>query len=896
MSKTFYIIDGHSHLYAAYYAIRNLSSPSGEPTNATYGMTSVVLKLLRDNKPDYLVAVFDPPGKTFRFDIYEQYKANRPPMPDDLSIQVKRIAEVLTALSVPVIVVDGFEADDVIATLCKLAREQQVETFICSKDKDLEQLLSPDVKMYDTKEDRVLDAAKLNETKGITPQQVVDALALIGDPVDNVPGVPGVGPKTAVKLVQKYGSLDAIIAHADELSGKIKTFLDEKGNVEKLMLSRKLVTLRDDAPVAPRWDQWRVRPADPEKVRTLFTQLGFSRFLEQLGVRKQSKEVQESARTGAPVCELICDESALDKLLSQLAGRKLICVDTETTGVNPVDADLVGISVSWQAGKAYYIPVRASDGRCLPLEMVVRKLKPILEDPDIGKCGQNLKYDITVLKNVGIELAGIEFDTMIASYVLNPQRGVHNLDALAEIWLGYHTTKIAELIGKGQQQLTLDLVDTQQVAQYAGEDAEVAYRLRGVLAEQLKQHRLEKLFREVEMPLVQVLAEMEFNGVAIDTQVLARMSNSLADQVSALTRRIHESVGHQFNLDSPKQLAEVLFDKLGLPVVKRTRTGRSTDVAVLEQLAGRHEVPKLILEYRQLSKLKNTYVDTLPEMISPRTGRLHASFNQTVTATGRLSSSDPNLQNIPIRTELGRQIRAAFVPSQPHAVLLTSDYSQVELRLLAHFSRDEQLTRAFHEDQDIHAFVASQVFGVPLGQVTGDQRRVAKTVNFGIIYGQTPFGLAKTLGISRTEAERFIKAYFKKYAGVRAFIDQCIKQARDTGHVRTILDRRRPIPEIASKNPAQRSFAERTAVNTVVQGSAADLIKIAMINIHRLIKQKDLPAKMLIQVHDELVFEVPQEQVHSAAEQIEQQMCTALKLNVPLKVDLAWGKNWMEVK
>jgi DNA polymerase-1 len=896
MAKTLYILDGHSHLYAAYYAIRTLSSPSGEPTNAVYGMTSVALKIVREHQPDYIIAVFDPPGKTFRDEIYAEYKAHRPPMPDDMVPQVTRIRQVLEALGVPVLMVNGFEADDVIATLTRKALSEGLEVVIASKDKDLEQLLGEQVRLYDSTNEKFTDAETLKQEKGISPDQVIDVLALVGDTADNVPGIPGVGPKTAVKMIHEYGNMDNMIAHRDKLPAKAREFLSEPTNAEKLKLSQTLVTLRYDAPLEFMPQAWRAEIPDKGRLAALFAELGFNRFIQQLGLETPEPLLENHVTvTEKPTFSQVRSLEELEKLVRRFADEEQLSVDTETTSPEPMRADLVGISLCCDESRAYYVPLRSPDCQHLPPDKALGIVRPLLEDPKIEKIGQNLKYDQIVLRNAGIELAGIAFDTMIASYVLDPSRLRHNLDHLAETFLGYKTIKITELIGTGRGQLTMDQVATQRVTDYAAEDALVAFRLARVFEERLRQENLRELFQTVEMPLVAVLADMEYNGVTIDTEKLSKLSGRLTRQLDQLTGKIHEAVGRPFNIDSPKQLANVLFDELKLSSTKMTKTGRSTDVSVLEQLAWQHPVPKLVLEYRQLAKLKNTYVDKLPAMLNPRTGKIHTSFNQAVTATGRLSCSDPNLQNIPIRSEIGRQIRSAFVPAdRANDVLLTCDYSQVELRLLAHLSGDENLVRAFKEDHDIHAFVASQIFDVDIAQVTEDQRRVAKTVNFGIIYGQTPHGLAQTLGASRGEAQTFISSYFKRYAQAKRFIDECINRARESGQATTILGRRRPIPEIASRTPALRNFGERTAVNTVVQGSAADMIKIAMVNIHQQIKAGRLSATMLIQVHDELVFEVPKTCVEDHADKISGLMSHAIDLAIPLKVDATWGGSWLE--
>jgi DNA polymerase-1 len=907
MSKKLYIIDGHSHLYASFYAIRNLTSPTGQPTNAVYGMTAVMLKILRDHHPDYLVTVFDPPGKTYRDSLFAEYKANRPPMPEDLVSQLPIIQQVLIGMGITTITTPGFEADDLIACLARQAVKQSIEVVICSKDKDLEQLISPGITIYDTTKDKKTDAESLLVEKGLTPAQVVDYLALMGDAVDNVPGLPGVGPKTAQKLIKEFGSIEKILENPDKLPPKVKIYLDDPANVEKLYLSKKLVTLLDEVPFDFEPEKWQPTIPDRDHLAQLFTQLGFTRFLQQLGlcsVMPPQDSVELAATTAAPTdkpkFEQIRSFDQLRELVKKWSACEKLAMDTETTSVDAMNCELVGLSFATDATTGWYLPIKTNDAQHLNGPEALAIVKPLLENPAVKKIGQNLKYDLLVLKNNDIETAGIYFDTMIASYLLDPCRPSHGMDYLANEFLKYETTKISELIGPTDslfQQATLDQVATDRVTNYSAEDAWVTYRLYETFSPKLKEAGLMELFTKIEMPMMLVLVEMEFAGVAIDTDKLRKLSKELRDRTIKLSDEIFKLSGRVFNIDSPKQLAEVLFDELKLPATKLTKTGRSTDVQVLEELAWKHPMPKLVLEYRQLIKLKNTYIDKLPIMLNPRTHRIHTSFNQTITATGRLSSSEPNLQNIPIRSEIGKQIRSAFVPSDPKTnCLLTCDYSQVELRLLAHLSHDEHLISAFKNDRDIHAFVASQVFGVDINLVTSDQRRVAKTVNFGIIYGQTAHGLAQTLGIGRSEAQLFIDNYFKQYPRVRGFINQCIEEAKKTGYATTMMGRRRAIPDINSKNPNQRSFAERTAVNTVVQGSAADMIKIAMINIASEIHRNLIPAKMLIQVHDELVFEVPQEHSQNALAKIVELMSTAMTLEVPVKVDAACGENWLESK
>jgi DNA polymerase-1 len=918
MAKTLYIIDGHAHIYAAYYAPmkQRLTSPSGEPTKATYIFTMALFGLLEKQKPDMLVVALDSAAPTFRSDLFAEYKAHRPPMPDDMPVQVRRIEQILEAMRIPVLRVDGFEADDIIGTLAKKAGDG-IEVFICSKDKDLLQCLDHRVRAFDMKTGKVLDRGAMREEMGIGPEQIVDCLALEGDAVDNVPGVPLIGEKTARELIRTYGSLDNLYAHIDEIKGKrgenIRQFR------EQAYVSRELVTLDCDVPVALDYAAFAVKDPDREQLTALFTELGFSRLLGRLN---PPQSAAESPADSAPAVEappsptpsdpakvasagrmphqytLVDTPEKLADLAAGLRRQKLISVDTETTSRNAVRAELVGISFSWEPCRAFYVPVRGPLGSShLDVATVRRVVAPILADESIRKVGQNLKYDLIVLRNAQMPVRGVYFDTMVASYCLDPERTSHSLDNLALDFLRHECIPIVSLIGKGRNQLTFDLVDLAAACEYSGEDADITYRMYRLFEEQLdREPQLKRLFHEVEMPLVEVLAEMEYNGVSIDTGLLRRMSGELDDALSHVAERIYATAGTVFNIDSPKQLAEVLFDRLKLQSRQFGRDGRSTDAEVLDHLADQHPIADMILEYRTLAKLKGTYVDKLPLLIDPRTGRLHASFNQTVTATGRLSSSNPNLQNIPARTELGRKIRAAFVPAKEGDCILSADYSQIELRLLAHFSGDKAMRAAFAADQDIHRFVASQIYNVPLEAVTGEMRSRCKTVNFGIIYGQGAQGLARTIHISPAEAKQFIEEYFARYGSIRAFIEQCIDRARRTGYAETILGRKRAIVDIKSKNGGRRAQAERLAVNTVIQGSAADLIKVAMIAIARRIEAERLPIKMILQVHDELVFELPAAEAEEHAQWISKAMATAIRFDVPIKVDTTYGPSWLADK
>ena len=916
MAKTLYIIDGHAHIYAAHFAPmrQQLSSPSGEPTKATFIFTNAILGLIEKQRPDMIAVAMDCKAPTFRTTVFAEYKANRPPMPEELPVQVDRIKEILGAMRIPVLCLDGYEADDIIGTLAKKAAADGIDVLICSKDKDILQLLDHNVRTFDIKTGKITDSETMKQEMGITPRQIVDCLALEGDAIDNVPGVPLIGEKTARELIRQYGDLDNLYAHADEIQGKRGENL--RNAREQAFLSRRLVTLDCHVPVEIDYDALALKEADRDRLAEIFTALGFARLLTQLGARADRRTPSDaapvstalapmlptrdltqrgSAATVAHTYTLVDTAEKFGAFMADLRKQKLISVDTETTSVNAMRADLVGISFSWEPGRAFYLAVRGPLGsRHLDIAVVRRELGPILADERVKKIGQNLKYDMIVLRNARMPLGGVHFDTMVASYVLDPERMSHSLDNLALDLLNYESIPIVSLIGKGKNQLTFDLVDLDAACEYSGEDADITYQMYLCLRDRLeKEPQLNRLFHEVEMPLVEVLTEIEHNGVSIDTGLLRKMSGELDAAIGQAAEQIFAQAGTVFNIDSPKQLAEVLFDKLKLTPGRIGKANRSTDADVLDGLADQHPIAGLILEYRTLGKLKNTYVDKLGAIIGPKTGRVHTSFNQTVTATGRLSSSNPNLQNIPIRTELGRKIRGAFVPEKENDCILSADYSQIELRLLAHFSGDETLRAAFAADQDIHRFVASQIYDVPLDQVTSEMRSRCKTVNFGIIYGQGALGLARTIGMSPAEAKQFIAEYFARYGSIRAFIDECIAKAKRTGYAETILGRRRRIADIKSNNPGFRAQAERLAVNTVIQGSAADLIKVAMVTIHRRIKTEQLPIRMILQVHDELVFEVPVAEAEKHAKWIADEMTNAIRFDVPLKVDTKCGPSWL---
>jgi len=914
MAKTLYIIDGHAHIYAAYFAPmrQRLTSPAGEPTKATYIFTTAMIGLIQRRKPDMLVVAMDSIAPTFRSEMYSQYKANRPPMPDDMPIQIKQIEQILEAMNIPMLRVEGFEADDIIGTLAKKAGADGYDCLICSKDKDVLQLLDDHISTFDIKTDTAMGAVKMVEKMGIRPEQFTDCLALQGDTSDNVPGIPDVGPKTALDWIRKYGSIEDLYKHIDQIKGKRAENL--KKFKEQLTLGKKLVTIDCDIPLNVDYDALAVKEFDKEKLAGIFTELGFNRLLTQLGLldarssddrrpvemldSRQVSGIRQpaSTKTVSHDYRLIDMQGKFDRFVNELKKQKYFALDTETTSVQPMRADLVGINFSWRQQSGFYLPVRAPMGaKHLDLKTVRRELATILADENVKKIGQNIKYDMLVLQNAGMPVKGIYFDTMVASYCLDPGRRNHSLDQMALDFLNYECVPISALIGKGKNQLTFDMVDTEAACEYAAEDADITWQLYLNLKNRLDaEPLLKKLFFEVEMPLVSVLAAIEYNGVSLDTKLLREMSGKLNEAVKELSDRIYEQAGTVFNIDSPKQLAEIIFDRLGLKSIRVGKASRSTDAAVLEQLAGQHPIVELILQHRMLSKLQNTYVDKLGSLINLRTGRVHASFNQTVTATGRLSSSDPNLQNIPIRTELGSKVRSAFIPEDKDGCILSGDYSQVELRLLAHFSKDQALTAAFAADQDIHRFVASQIFNVPLDEVTSEMRSRCKAVNFGIIYGQGAFGLSRSIGISQAEAKKFIEDYFARYKSIRKFMDDCIAKAKHTGYAKTILHRRRKITNLANKNYNKRAQAERLAVNTVIQGSAADLIKIAMITIQRKIEKEHLPVKLILQVHDELVFELPAAEAEKRASWISKEMTEAIRLDVPLKVDISYGPTWLK--
>ena len=898
------LFDGHALVHRAFHALPPLSvTRTGEPTGAVYGFASMLLKVLADFKPTHWAMALDSPGPTFRHKKFEKYKAHRPPTPDELKIQLARVRELIKSFNLPSFEVPSYEADDIIGTICKKASEQDIDILIVTGDTDTLQLVSPHVRVLTPKPGKrfsdtiIYDEAAVQQRYELSPNQLTNFKGLKGDPSDNIPGVRGIGEKTATKLIQAFGSIESIYQHIDEVTPpKAKEALQQ--NEQAARQSKELVTIDTDVPIDFDLDACRVSTYERGKVAELFRELEFSSLLPKLPETMTEEEkaapVETQVSGEAADYQIVDTAEAFNKVIGALSHAESFVFDVETTSLDPRQAALVGISLSIAPGKAWYLPVGHSSGNQLPIQQVMDKLKPLLEDRKAAKVAHNGKYDMTVLQKYRVNVQNLSFDTMIAAYLLGEKS--LGLKPLAFAKLGVEMTPIANLIGSGAKQISMAWVDIPRVAEYACADADMTCRLSKLLEAELKAQGLWKLFAEVEMPLLPVLLRMETNGVALDTAKLREMSWSMSERMAKLENEIYKSVGHAFNINSTQQLGAILYEELKLPKMRKTKSGYSTEASVLEALKGAHPIIELLLEYRQLTKLKSTYIDALPALIDPDTGRVHTSFNQTGTVTGRLSSSDPNMQNIPIRTEEGKQVRKAFIAEKDTSLLLAADYSQIDLRALAHLSQDPKLVAAFAHGEDIHSTTASQVFSVPLSEVTKDMRRLAKTVNFGVIYGMSEYGLEQATELSREQAAQFIKAYFEKYSGVKEYLARTKKEAAEKGYVQTLLGRRRYIPEINASNAQVRMAAERMAINMPVQGTSADIIKVAMIQLQHEMDKERLEAKMILQVHDELLFELPQEELVKLKELVLQIMPNAIKLSVPVKVDIKTGRSWGDME
>jgi len=883
------LVDGQSLCYRAFYAIRELTSSKGEPTNAIYGFITIFKKLLQDLKPDLVAVCFDRKEPTFRHKKFEQYKAHRKPMPEPLIEQMPHIKEFLHIYGIAAFELAGYEADDIIGTLAKRAKEEDYKVLIVTSDKDAFQLVDDHISIFHTHKEQIMGPKEVSALfSGLRPTQIIDVLGLMGDASDNIPGVPGIGEKTALELIKEHGSVEKIYEHLGKIKGASRqTKLKE--NQQIALLSKDLAVIDCQVPVETDMEALKPHPADQHKLGEFYKRFEFRSLLNELAPASVAETEKRNYHT-------IQTESDLDQLIQKLEKTKGFAVDTETTSVDPMTARLVGLSFSWEPFTAYYIPVSQPEhqGGGLAWKNIQKKIKSLLEQSSKSKWGHNIKYDFLVLRRHGIELQGPFFDTMIASYLINPIKLNHNLDDVTFEYIGVRKIATKDLLGSGKKQIGMDAVPLDQVSEYACEDADCVARLIPILRKLLQVHQLEALYAEIEMPLLLVLAQMEQNGVAIDTAFLKQLSQKAEKDLASLTSQIYKEAGEEFNINSTKQLSDILFNKLKLPIIKRTKTGYSTDVGVLEKLAQTYDLPKLLLAYREKSKLKSTYLDAFPELINPETGLIHASFNQTVTSTGRLSSSDPNLQNIPIRTETGREIRRAFVPRGKERKIVSADYSQIELRILAHLSEDKNLTRAFKEDLDIHSFTATLLYGVKEKDVTREMRNVAKTINFSIVYGVSAFGLAQELKVSIPEAQHFIDSYFMRYAQIKDYLEAQKTLARKNGYLTTMFGRRSLFPDINSSNPSLKQFAERAAINAPIQGSAADLIKVAMIEIQKTLDQGKWESLMAIQVHDELVFDAPDSELTDLTKMVKDKMEGAAKLKVPLKVDVVHGGSWFK--
>ncbi len=898
------LVDGSSYLYRAYHALPKLTTSRGEPTGAIHGVLNMINKLAAEESTEHFVVVFDAPGKTFRDELFEEYKANRPSMPDELREQIDPLLEAIPAMGLPLIRIAGVEADDVIGTLCRQAAESGMKVLVSTGDKDMAQLVDDNVTLVNTMTGTILDREGVKKKFDVFPEQIIDWLALVGDASDNIPGVPKVGAKTAAKWLNQYESADEIIANADDIPGKVGESLRE--HIEQLKLSQDLATIRQNVELPDELKDLKRGEADTDRLRTLYTRLELRRLLGLLDDTSGSvgdspesagKPAEPAAQTKGKY-HTVLTQKDFDKWLKKISQAELVAVDTETTSVDYMVAELVGLSVAVETGEAAYIPV-AHDYPGAPDQLnrddVLAAMKDFLEDDNKKKVGHHLKYDAHIFARYGIHLKGMAFDSMLESYVLNSVATRHDMDSVAGYYLNVDTIHYEDVAGKGAKQLTFNQVGLEQAAPYAAEDADITLRLHEHLWGELRRiPPLQSVYEDIEQPLVPVLLAMEETGVLLDRDMLRKQSNELAKKMIDLEKLAHEAAGGPFNLGSPKQLQEILFGQLGLPVIRKTPKGQpSTAEDVLQELADDYDLPRIILDYRSVSKLKSTYTDKLPGQISELTGRIHTSYHQAVAATGRLSSTDPNLQNIPIRTPEGRRIRQAFV-APPGNVLLAADYSQIELRIMAHLSGDEGLVSAFRDDLDVHSATAAEVFELELDEVTADHRRSAKAINFGLMYGMSAFGLGKQLGIGRGQAQEYMDLYFDRYPGVKKFMDDIREQARQQGFVETEFGRRLYLPEINDRNAQRRQYAERSAINAPMQGTAADIIKRAMVTVQNWLINADAPARMIMQVHDELVFEVEADSVAPVRDEIVSIMNAAADLSVPLKVDAGVGNNWDE--
>ena len=905
-SKKIFLIDGSAFLYRAFHAIRSLNTSKGHPTNATFGFTRILLKLIKDNNPEYAVVFFDVKGPTFRHKMYDQYKANRPPMPDELAIQIPDIKQIISAFNIPVVEKSGFEADDLVGTYARLAQKQDFEVVMVTGDKDFIQLVTDRCVLWDPMKDTIKDREQIIQEMGIEPEQFIDVLGLAGDSSDNIPGVKGVGPKTAIKLIKDFESIGNIYKNLDTLKSKKKLHENLAASEDIVLLSRDLATIDTSVAVKTDIEAFKLEEFNTKKAFDLFQKFEFKALAAQFAQKAEKLE---------KIYKLITTTKELEKLANVLKSKETFAIDTETTSKHPMLADLVGISFSFRKNQGFYIPIghvgidQASDELLSTepmsteeneieqpdIEEILRIFKPILENPEIKKVGQNIKYDYIVLSRFGITMQGISFDTMIASYLLNPSVRGHSLDQIAMNLFGYKTISYEEMVGKGKNQINFNQVPISKAVDYACEDADLTFMAYEHYKKEIKENKLSQLMENIEVPLITVLGNMEMQGIKVDRTALKHLSNIFALELNNLEKEIYVLAGEEFNIKSSQQLGVILFEKLQFKAVKKTKKtkGYSTDVQVLTALAKDHELPEKLLRYRTLGKLKSTYVDSLQKLINIETGRIHTSFNQTITVTGRLSSSKPNLQNIPIRKKEGKKIRKAFIPKPDH-ILISADYSQIELRVLAHCADDEILIKAFNNDEDVHTRTALEVFEVMPQFVTSDLRNQAKTINFGIVYGMSAFRLANDLNISRKMADAYIKNYFKRYAGVKSFIDTTIEETKKTCEVFTIFGRKRRLDDINSSNVNVRNFAQRAAVNTPIQGSAADLIKLAMIKMEAALEENNLKTKMLLSVHDEIIFETPLEEKDQLIDLAKEVMENVHPLKVPLKVNFGTGENWAQ--